>query len=59
MSLQSENALEKILGTLAGISHELNRLNNFLEERAVTVALDAESKLDVDVNNTVFTANAE
>ena len=59
MSLQSENALEKILEALAGISHELDRLNNFLEEQAVTVVLHAESKLDVDVNNTVFTASAE
>ncbi|NDD55034.1 hypothetical protein EBZ39_14425 [bacterium] len=59
MSLRSEKALEKILETLAGISWELNRLNNFLEEQAVTVALHAESKLYVDVNNTVFTASAE
>jgi hypothetical protein len=59
MSLNHEERLTKIAEALFGISHELERLNAFLEERAVTVSIDPESKLDVDVNNTVFTSSAE
>jgi hypothetical protein len=56
---RTENDITQIAEALIGINHELERLNNFLEEKAFTVMLDPESKLDVDVNNTIFTSSAE
>ena len=59
MILRTETDITLIADALIGINHELQRLNTFLEEKSFTVLMDPESKLDVDINNTVFTSSAE
>lgn len=58
MESRTESDITQIAESLVGIKDELKKLNAFLLKKALSVTL-LESKLDVDVNNTVFISNSE